>query len=386
MCEIFLKKIIQKDLAKQIEAIGFDKSYLHTAQKKYHFNLYKIFNLKAVEANILKQIALSVGSDCAVHSDVITSKIDCSDCILSGTDAQIIVIIQKLKQQPFGLKKIAELLEKETKREELELTVNGKTFNFSRNKYIMGILNITPDSFSDGGDYSSLPEALKHVEKMLADGADIIDLGAESTRPGAKAVEEKEEQERLLPVLNAIKKEFKDAVISVDTRNAQTADIAIKEGANIVNDISSFEYDPNMLKTVVKFDIPYILTDFQMTTSQENITDRVYKNLLKKTEILLESGVKNKNIIIDIGIGFGKTVGENFELIKNTNEFTSLGYPLLVGHSRKSFLGKTLNVAPKELDCATAAISLHLFLNGANILRVHNVALTKQMLEIANKI
>jgi len=385
MKEIFFKSLSEENLISQLKAIGFDKDYLPIAQDKYRFRLYKIFNLRCPEANILKQIALSVGCDCAVNRNVITSEVEISDCILGCTLSQLREIVTKLKKQPFGLKLLAKKLETQFKLVPEGFEIRGKLFDFAQKKYIMGILNCTPDSFSDGGKYTDEKSALKRTEQMLSDGADIIDIGAESTRPNSNKVTVEEEQKRLMPILKAVRKNFPNCVISVDTRNSDTAIAACNEGADIINDISGFEHDKNMLKTVVKLGLPYVLTDFRKNGETECIVDTVFENLYNKVKILEEEGFERKKIILDVGIGFGKTVDENFELASGMKEFSSMGLPILLGHSRKSFLGKTLNMPPENLDCATAALSFHFFLVGANILRVHDVKTTAQMLTLAEK-
>jgi dihydropteroate synthase len=382
--DIAVKNISNDNVLSELTLVGFDKTYLYTAENKYRYGLYKVFNLRPPEANILKQIALSVGTDCAVNRNVITSKIEYSDCLIGGSTAQIKQIIKKLETQPFRLSQVSELLNKQICPPEFELTVGERTFT-SEGRYIMGILNTTPDSFSDGGKYLKPADAIKHAEEMLEEGADIIDIGAESTRPDHEPVSEEEEQSRLLPVLKEVRKRFPKCIISVDTRNAGTAQAAVDCGADIINDISSGEYDPKMPDTIAKLNVPYVLTHCSLSNREEGLADCVYRDLQERIKFFVSKGFDEKKIITDVGICFGKTLDDNFELVKRIKEFSGLGGLTLAGISRKTFLWKTLNLNPQDTDSVSSALNLYLFMQGVNILRVHNVKLTREILTIAEK-
>ena len=250
----------------------------------------------------------------------------------------------------------------------------------------MGILNVTPDSFSDGGWYLNTKSAVEHAKGMVQDGADIVDIGGESSRPGAEPVPVQVELERVLPVIKALSKKI-DAPISIDTYKADVAKEALKAGASIINDISGLRFDTMMVKVAADADAPVIIMHMK-GTSMDMQKRPVYKDVVK--EILsffkericfaVKNGIKKNKIIIDPGIGFGKTVKHNLEIIKRLSEFKILGVPILLGPSRKSFIGKILNVdIDKRLEGTAAAVAISIA-NGANIVRVHDV---KAMAEVA---
>lgn len=264
---------------------------------------------------------------------------------------------------------------------------NGKALSFDT-PLVMGIVNITPDSFYDGGRFFSTAAAVAHAEKLLNQGADIIDLGACSTRPNAAEISEEEEMRRLFPVLETFVKRHPEAVISIDTYRAKVAMEAIAGGANIINDISGGTADEEMFDTVSKLQVPYILMHIQ-GTPQTMQTLPEYVNVVKEIEHFFEMQIVKlqkagiKDIIIDPGFGFGKTTEHNFSLLKNLDAFTKFHLPLLAGISRKSMINKILNVNPSDALTGTIALNTVAVLKGANIIRVHDVAEAKQVIKLA---
>ena len=258
-------------------------------------------------------------------------------------------------------------------------TINckGKLIDLSSPK-VMGILNITPDSFFDGGKYNNQSSVISHVEKMLSEGATFIDIGAYSSRPGAKHISEDEELQRILPVIELLLNEFPQILISVDTFRSTIAEQCIQKGACIVNDISAGNMDSKMFETIAKLQIPYIIMHMQ-GTPQNMQANPTYTNVVKdilfyfsqKIEKLRAVGVND--IIADVGFGFGKTQAHNFELLSSLTLFKNLEIPLLVGLSRKSMLYKPLNNTSNEALNATTTANTIALLNGASILRVHDV-------------
>ncbi|MDP4173606.1 MAG: dihydropteroate synthase [Bacteroidota bacterium] len=243
---------------------------------------------------------------------------------------------------------------------------------------IMGILNITPDSFSDGGKFFNTKAALNHAEEMIKAGADIIDIGGESTRPGSESVSENEELDRVIPVVDGILEKYPDAVISIDTTKRAVALEALKRGAAIINDISGLTFEPEIAEVVAQFDANLVIMhikgtpkDMQLKPDYSDVVLEVYEFLEKQSNFAKAKGVKK--IIIDPGIGFGKKVSHNYELLKNLNVFKLFGYPVLIGLSRKSFLGKSLNLEVNERDTATVIAETLALKNGADIIRTHNV-------------
>jgi dihydropteroate synthase len=272
------------------------------------------------------------------------------------------------------------------------MTINckGTLVDLSSPK-VMGILNITPDSFFDGGKYKNEVAILNQVEKMLLDGATFIDVGAYSSRPGAKHISEEEELLRILPVINLLVKNFPEIIISVDTFRSKIAQETITSGAAIVNDISGGKMDEKMFETVAKLQVPYIL--MHMLGTPQNMQKKpVYKDITKEiisffaTQIHKLHQLKLNDIIIDVGFGFGKTNIHNFEILKNLSLFKSLDAPILVGVSRKSMLYKTLDITAQEALNATTSANTIALLNGANILRVHDVKEAVEAVKIVNQI
>lgn len=385
MREFILKDI--NNIEGELEKIGFDKTYIKKAEDKYRYKNIKIYSLSIPQANILKQTAISVGADCAVHRETITAKVDTTDCILGGSYSQLNKIAQKLRKQPFSLSKLADLIVESLEHKLTPIKIKDTVFDFSR-PYIVGVLNITKDSFSDGGKFFELENAQKRIIEMIEEGADIIEIGAESTKPFAEPVSIKDQLEKLLPILEFIKKENIKTPVSVDTRSAEVAKKCIDEGADIVNDVSGGDYDTNMLKTVASLNVPIIIQhskgtpeNMQIAPQYEDLIEEIYMNLKSKIQHAIEAGVKAENIIIDAGIGFGKTKEQNFEIVKKIDEFKSLNCPIMLGVSRKSLLG--VKEESNEIkDILTLALNSSLIDKKINFLRVHNVKLHKRLLEL----
>ena len=275
--------------------------------------------------------------------------------------------------------------------------MNIKNFNdwlLSKKKQslIMGILNVTPDSFSDGGKYLEKNTAINHALEMIDQGADIIDIGGESTRPFSDPVSLKEEISRVVPVIEGIRKES-DVCISIDTTKSQVATAALNSGASVINDVSAMEVDPLMVDVALKFDCPLIIMHMKGTPKNmqddpqyESLISDIKDYLLDRTDFIISKGINPKKIVIDPGIGFGKTVENNFEIINNLKHFTSMDFPVLLGASRKSFIGISLNLPEEDRLEGSLAANIIGFQNGAKIFRVHDVAETNKALIIANKI
>ena len=367
-----LKELVNNNLESELKQIGFDEGYRFAACDKFRYKNIKIFDLTPAQANILKQTALSVGADCATHREVIRGNVDKSNVILGGSISQLKKISEKLSHQPFKLKELAS---------QIEALLNQKRQVKTK---LAGILNITPDSFSDGGKYFNPSDAEKHLIQLIEDGADIIDIGAESTKPYSKAVSPDEQIERLKPILAFIQKENIRTPISVDTRSSVVADYVLNHGVSIINDVSGFDYDEKMAEVISKYGAGVVIQhskgtpeNMQDSPVYTNVVEEVYLSLREKIEYAKSLGISN--IIADAGIGFGKTKENNFEIIDRIEEFYSLNVPIMVGVSRKSLLGVKNN--NNELkDSLSLAISYPLIKKGVDYLRVHNVKLHKELL------
>lgn len=254
------------------------------------------------------------------------------------------------------------------------------TLRLGERTYIMGILNLTPDSFSDGGRYNDPETAVQRAHEMMAEGADIIDIGGESTRPGSEFVDANEEISRVIPVIRAIRTAVPDAVISIDTYKATVAEAAIEAGANMINDVWGLLKDPDMATVAARYQVPTIVMHNQHSTDYTDLVHDIIASLRRSIRKAVEAGLPPEKIIIDPGIGFGKTPAQNLDLLRDMGQLTVLGRPILLGYSRKSTIGKVLGGLPVEdrLEgtAATTAIGIA---TGAQIVRVHDVKFMKRV-------
>ena len=270
----------------------------------------------------------------------------------------------------------------------MTLNINGSLFDLTSPK-VMGILNVTPDSFYDGGNFSNHNEIIEHVSKMISEGADIIDVGGYSSRPGAKNISVKEEEDRVIPIVKLISKTFRKTIISVDTFRSEIATKALDSGASIINDISGGELDPKMYKSVSQFKAPYIImhmkgnpSNMQDDPKYNNVVVEVIKNLSKKIIDAENSGIID--VLIDPGFGFGKTLNHNYKLLNDLKLLKILERPILAGLSRKSMIYKILKNSPEEALTGTISLNTIALINGANILRVHDVKEAKETIKLFN--
>jgi dihydropteroate synthase len=272
----------------------------------------------------------------------------------------------------------------------MTIKIGDKLMDFSTPK-IMGILNVTPDSFYSKSRVTEQSALLSRVQQFTLEGADIIDLGAVSTRPGAKVIAEQEEIDRLIPAVIAIKKCFPNCVISVDTFRSSVARLAVKQGADIINDVSGGNFDEAMFSSIAELDVPYVLTHGRGTSeTMEGLTN--YTNVV--TDVVRELSIKLKrlrdlsvnDVIIDPGFGFAKTIDQNYELMKHLGAFQVLDAPILVGISRKSMVYKLLNTSLADSLNGTTALNMAALMNGASILRVHDVKAAVEVRRIFNKL
>jgi len=363
-----------------VKKMGVDDVVENHLAEKLVFYVLQIDNLSSAAANILKQTALSRGTDAVIHRDVITGKIQNSSVVISGTKKEFKYISDSLKNQAFQLGDISNKI--------LELVSFLDKRNHTK---IIGVLNITPDSFSDGGLYLRPEDAIKRIEEMIGEGAEIIDIGGESSRPGAEPIGEEEELKRVIPVIDAIKK--KKVRFSIDTYRSKVAQEALKRGAEFVNDISGMRFDKNMVKVVSDYNARVIIMhmkgtpkNMQRNPGYEDVIDEIMNFFAERIVFCEKNGLKRENIILDPGIGFGKRLEDNLKILKNLIEFRSFGTPVMIGASRKSFI-KGITGAPvdERLAGSLAAVS-EAFLQGIDYVRVHDVKETKQYLDVISAI
>jgi dihydropteroate synthase len=375
-----------------MKTIGVDTQGIHLMTPKAIHYILKIEDIPLKSALIIKQEMLSRGGDAAISKGAIELDVKTTDMLLIGTKRQYQLLISKLKQQYFGLPALGDKISKALQRFERN-TWNIKCKHYQLNisnkrTLIMGILNITPDSFFNGGRYLKYEQAIEQAQKMKEEGADIIDIGGESTRPGAEPVSEDEEKKRILPVIEQINK--LDIPISVDTYKSGVADAALNAGACIVNDISGLKFDPEMANVIAKHNAGVILMhikgtpkDMQNNPQYKDVINEIIEYLQESINIGLQAGISEDNIIIDPGIGFGKTLQHNLKIINYLRELRILGRPILIGTSRKSFIGKVLDLPVEDRLEGTAATVAVSILQGANIIRVHDV---KHMYRVARMV
>jgi len=357
----------------------------------------KIRGINPLAANILKQEMLARGGDVVTSRDSLMETGGKADVIIQGTVKSVRSLIGKIKQQPFGLEALSKDLEcfidkLDENKKRGKLIIGKKEFNLDEDVLVMGILNVTPDSFYDGGYYFEKDKACRRAETIVKEGAQIIDVGGMSTRPGSLPVGLEEEVERIIPVIEYISKNY-DILVSADTYRSEVARRAIAAGAHIINDISGLSMDSNMVKVIAEGDVSVVVMhikgtpeNMQKNPEYEDVVDEIYDYLEDKTGIAIDSGIKHGKIIIDPGIGFGKTLEHNLEILNKVYEFRMLGYPVMVGASRKSFIGNILDLPVEERLEGSLAAAVCSVINGVNILRVHDVAETVRALKIAKRI
>ena len=376
-----LLKVNKEMLADAMESICVHKASIPIFANKNQILPLKLLQVRTPAANIIKQEMLAAGGDAAVPTGCVLNKDKYSDVLLLGTRKHYNLLLKKLELMPyFGMDKVKAELEAVLYEEKLQTVLaDGRVLNYDK-VLIMGILNITPDSFYENSR-TAIEEVVAKAGQMLADGADILDIGGESTRPGSEAVAAEEEQARVLPVVKALRKAYPDAVISIDTYRASTARLAIEAGADIINDISAMEADAEMIDVVCETKAPIILMhmrgtpkDMQTQCEYKNVVEEVAVYLAERAELLRERGVGADKIILDPGIGFAKNAEQNLKLMRDLHALTSFGYPVLLAASRKGTVGKVLGDLPAEERLeGTIATSCQAVYAGANMVRVHDV-------------
>ncbi len=391
----------KRELPKFMVQLGVDPYGIKIMLPKAANFLIKIDGISSIAANILKQEMLSLGGDVAVPKDVLTCRIKKTGCLLIGNLSQFNRLNHKLNVQPFGLGKIGEQLTESLQnyqKDVFNLTFGRNKLDLGRRTVIMGIVNLTPDSFSGDGMYRfkdkglySTSDIIAYSQKLICDGADIIDVGGESSRPGAKQTSLKEELRRVIPVIKALIKRIK-APISIDTYKPQVARQALDNGAVIVNDISGLR-DKKLAKVIASYKAGVVIMHMKGTprTMQKNpryefLMDEIIVQLADSIRTALDAGIAGDKIIIDPGIGFGKTLENNLEILKRLKELKILGKPILVGPSRKSFIGNILNAGPSLRLSGTISSCILASHNGANIVRVHDVKQVAEALRVSDRI
>lgn len=363
---------------------------IRTMIPKAVFRAIKIESIPARAAGIIKQEMLAKGGEAAVNRRTITGEGE-TDVLLLGTLRQYQLLLDKLRLQPFGLKKLAAELEQVLQGLEFNprMTLGlagGRELILGEKTLIMGILNVTPDSFYDGGRYCEVEAAMERAREMADEGADIIDLGGCSTRPGASPVTPEEEIKRVVPILKRLKQELPQIPVTVDTFVAETARAALEAGADAINDPGGLKADPGMASVIAEYGCPVVIMHNRLGGGYRNLVAEVIADLGDAINLAVEQGIARENIIVDPGIGFGKDGEENLTLIRNLGEFMSLGRPILLGVSNKSFIGHVTGDSIGERLIGSLAAAVTGVMNGAVMVRAHNVRETRKALMVVDAI
>jgi dihydropteroate synthase len=382
----------EKELTQLFTGLQVDPYGIRAMAPKAECFLVHLENVSWVAANVLKQEALSCGAELAIPREALTGKLKKTRCVLIVNLAQFKRLKEKLRFQQFGLSQLSQEIEETLvnyRREDYRLDLGKYKLNLKNRTLVMGIVNLTPDSFSgDGLDGRSIEDIADYALKLAEDGADILDLGGESSRPGAKPVPLKLELKRTIPVIKKLSGVLK-IPISIDTTKPEVARRALDNGASIVNDITGLK-NPGMAKVCARYKSGVVIMHMKGTPRSMQINP-VYSELMAEIigylknaiSTALDAGIGMEKIIIDPGIGFGKTPEHNLQILKNLRELKVLGAPILVGTSRKSFIGRILKAGPEERSPGTLASCVISSANGANIVRVHDVRSVKQALKVS---
>ncbi len=366
--------------------MGCDPAGISIMAPKALFKTIYIESITTKAANLLKQTFLAKGAEVAVARSTADLSAPQTPVLICGTLKQYRQALAQLRQQPWGLPDVAQAVERalaaEANNPTRQYVTQGKSISIQPGKtLVMGILNLTPDSFSDGGQHDSSEAAVERTLAMIEDGADIIDVGAESTRPyGAVKISTDEELARLLPVLEKILS-ISSVPVSVDTYKSAVADKALELGAHILNDIWGLQHDTEMANLAAKHQVPVVIMHNRASASdsKRDIMAEMVDFFVRSMEIGLQAGIDRDQFIIDPGIGFGKNTAQNLEVLARLAELKTLDCPILVGTSRKRFIGEILNLSVEERAEGTGATVVHSIMNGAAIVRVHDVKMAKRM-------
>lgn len=372
------------EIRREMKEIGCDAAGVEIMAPKAVQRIIKLERVNVKAANLLKQTMLAKGGEAAVARGVADFSAAYSDVLLIGTLRQFRLVLAQLGQQPWGLpgisKELSALLEHKP--------ASGRMYEWGQRRLeigkktlIMGVLNITPDSFSDGGRFNTLNSALEQAHRMVAEGADIIDIGGESTRPygNNQPISAEEEMDRVLPVLEKLLQEI-PVPISLDTYKAATAKSALELGVHIINDVWGLQKDAQMAPVIANYNVPVIVMHNKTQPGYRDLLGEINSYLHQSIVIAEANGIPRERIIVDPGIGFGKTRADNLLIIRNLREMEALNCPILLGTSRKAFIGTTLDLPPTDRVEGTAATIAIGIANGADILRVHDV---KEMARVA---
>ncbi len=382
-----LSDLSQEEIMELLKEMGCDERGVDIMAPKSEMILITAKNLDPRGANILKQEFLSAGGEVAVPWEALDLSEEKSDILMMGTPSQYERVRRKLQEQPFDLPKLAEEIEDATKNHYKKPSLPWGHEGCE----IMGVLNVTPDSFYDGGKFNRVEEAVNRGISMAEEGADLIDIGGESTRPRSERISAERELERIIPIIEELDAKL-EIPLSVDTYKPDVAEKAVEAGADMINDVFGLRKD-GMAEKISALEVPIIIMhmqgtpkDMQESPKYENVIDDITEYFYERINFAKEHGIREENIILDPGIGFGKKLEHNLEIIRRLDEFCSLGYPILVGASRKSFLGNILGKEAEERLYGSLVVSALAVEKGVSILRVHDVMENKDVVRTVEAI
>ncbi len=394
-----LDKMTEQELLDQIDRIGADRRSVPYFAAKKETLLFFVKEIDVRAANALKQEMLSRGGDVIVHRRTIDCGVPVTDALFIGTPGQYCRLLEKLESMPYwGLGEFRLALSEalsNSRRSSWDIPLpGGRKLTLGGRTKIMGIVNVTGDSFFEGSRRLEPNEAIRTALAQFEEGADIVDIGGESTRPGALDLDPREEIERIIPVVMGIRRILPGCVLSVDTRKAVVAQAAVEAGADIVNDVSGLRYDPEMPTTLSRLQVPVILMHSRETprTMQENpsygdVVGEVLQELEKSLKNAVNEGIREEAVILDPGLGFAKNPCHNLSLLKHSKAFSTLGRPLLIGHSRKSTIGHVLSLpSPADRLEGTLALTALCAWQGVSLVRVHDVRENSRVIQMIDAV
>ncbi|MFY0546308.1 dihydropteroate synthase [Brevibacillus sp. H7] len=373
----------QAEIAAEMRKIGIDQDSIRLMAPKGEAVLVHLENVSQEAAYILQREMIARGGDAAFYKTESMLDSNGSSVLLVATRQQLGDALSDLRGQQPGLENLAAeveqlLAQRDVLHKRKELVCGSHVLPIGQRTLVMGILNVTPDSFSDGGRYADVERALTHARELVEAGADIIDIGGESTRPGAEPVELAEELDRVLPVIRALVKEC-PVPLSIDTYKAEVAERAVAEGAHIINDVWGAKREPRIAEVAARYGVPIILMHNRDNKDYTDFFSDMVQDLRESVEIALKAGVRPENVILDPGIGFAKSLENNLETMRRLDDIVALGYPVLLGTSRKSMIGRVLNLPIEERVEGTAATVALGVAKGCHIVRVHDVKEMKRV-------
>jgi dihydropteroate synthase len=386
----------EEGLQAEMTRMGVDPAGIGIMVPKGEMLLVRVRDMGFAQAGILKQEMLSLGGECAHARGVVTGQAETTDVLLMGSRRHFTDLCRKLGPQPFGLAALAGAIETAVENfcraQPPALILPSGKFDWGAGTYVMGILNVTPDSFSDGGEFVDVGAAVAHAARMVSAGAHIIDIGGESTRPGSEGITLQEEMDRVMPVLERVVGEA-GVPVSIDTCKAEVAGEALKLGACVVNDVTALRGDPDMGGVVAKEGAALILMHMkgeprkmQEAPRYDDVMEELYLFLGERRDAAVEAGVEPGRILLDPGIGFGKRLEDNLTILSRLQELRCLGHPLVVGASRKRFIGDVTGAAVDDRLAGSLAAAAAAAFAGANIARVHDVRETVQAMKVVDAI